>query len=69
MLPLHPNTGAVTVNPVIHIYFMKEGTNMNAEQKIAIGLLIVLIVSAIAMILMYPLHSLIAFAVLYKITK
>ena len=42
---------------------------MNAEQKIAIGLLIVLIVSAIAMILMYPLHSLIAFAVLCKITK
>ena len=42
---------------------------MNAEQKFAIGLLIVLITSVIAMILMYPLHSLISFAVLCKIVK
>ncbi len=40
---------------------------MNAEQIIAIGLLIVLIVSAIAMILMYPLHSLIAFQYFVKL--
>lgn len=58
MLPLHPNTGAVTVNPQIHKNIMKEGTNMNTEQKVGIAIIAFDIMAVIYLTTMYPLTTL-----------